>query len=89
MKNDPRLSLAIQNLMWGVGLPVSGALADRFGPVRVIAGAKDTIAGSPIPLAASIPGARAVLVPGKTHLTVIADGFFKGAVMGFLGHRGR
>jgi MFS family permease len=32
------LAMAIQNLLWGIGLPVAGALADRFGPVRVIAG---------------------------------------------------
>jgi MFS family permease len=30
--------MAIQNLLWGVGLPVAGALADRYGSVVVIAG---------------------------------------------------
>jgi pimeloyl-ACP methyl ester carboxylesterase len=69
-------------------LPAS-AFANVNIPVLVIAGARDTIAGSPIPLAASIPGARAVVVPGKNHLSVIADGFFKGAVLGFLGNRWR
>jgi len=58
-------------------------------PVLVIAGARDTVAGSPVPLAASIAGAKAVTVPGKTHLSVITDGFFKGAVLGFLGQRWR
>ncbi|MDH3664015.1 MAG: MFS transporter [Alphaproteobacteria bacterium] len=32
------LALAIQNLLWGAGVPVAGALADHFGPARVIAG---------------------------------------------------
>ena len=32
------LALAIQNLMWGIGLPVSGAIADRYGPRYVLAG---------------------------------------------------
>ena len=32
------LAMAIQNLLWGVGLPVAGALADRYGSVVVIAG---------------------------------------------------
>ena len=32
------LAMAIQNLLWGIGLPFAGAVADRLGPVRVIAG---------------------------------------------------
>ena len=56
-------------------------------PTLVISGSRDTVAGSPIPLARSIPGARAVVVPGKSHLSVVADAFFKGAVLGFLGDR--
>ncbi len=31
------LALAIQNLLWGAGVPLAGALADKFGPTRVIA----------------------------------------------------
>ncbi|MDJ0657519.1 MAG: alpha/beta hydrolase [Xanthomonadales bacterium] len=68
-----------------------GLLARSFKqvdvPVLVIAGSRDKVAGSPVPLAASIPGARAVTVPGKTHITTIPDAFFKGAVLGFLGQR--
>jgi len=30
------LAVAIQNLLWGVGQPISGAIADRFGTVRVM-----------------------------------------------------
>jgi len=30
-------ALALQNLVWGLGLPVAGMLADKFGPVRVLA----------------------------------------------------
>lgn len=32
------LSIAIQNIMWGIGQPFAGALADRFGSARVLAG---------------------------------------------------
>ena len=32
------LAMAIQNLAWGIGQPLGGALADRFGPARVLAG---------------------------------------------------
>ncbi len=31
------LAFAIQNLLWGVGQPVAGALADRYGTTRVLA----------------------------------------------------
>jgi MFS family permease len=31
------LALAIQNLLWGIGQPVAGAIADRFGAPRVLA----------------------------------------------------
>jgi MFS family permease len=30
------LALAVQNLLWGLGQPLAGAIADRFGIVRVI-----------------------------------------------------
>ena len=30
------LAMALQNLMWGIGLPVAGALADKHGSVKVI-----------------------------------------------------
>ena len=30
------LALAIQNLLWGLGQPIAGAIADRFGSLRVI-----------------------------------------------------
>lgn len=30
------LAMAIQNLIWGFGVPIAGALADRYGPVLVM-----------------------------------------------------
>src|ERR1700704_3352676 len=30
------LALAVQNLLWGLGQPIAGAIADRFGSLRVI-----------------------------------------------------
>ena len=32
------LAMAIQNLLWGLALPLASGLADRFGPVKVLAG---------------------------------------------------
>jgi pimeloyl-ACP methyl ester carboxylesterase len=55
-------------------------------PVLVACGGKDRLSGSPIPLAGSIPGAKAVVVPGCSHLGTVSNAFFKGAVLGFLGH---
>ncbi len=31
------LAMAIQNLLWGIGVPVAGMIADKFGPARVLA----------------------------------------------------
>ncbi|WP_428609493.1 MFS transporter [Sedimenticola sp.] len=30
------LAMAIQNLLWGIGVPVAGAMADRYGPPKVL-----------------------------------------------------
>ncbi len=30
------LAFAIQNLLWGLGQPFAGAIADRFGTARVL-----------------------------------------------------
>jgi MFS family permease len=30
------LAVAIQNLLWGIGQPIAGAIADRFGNVKVV-----------------------------------------------------
>jgi len=63
------------------------ALARVRAPVLVACGEKDTTSGSPIPLAEAIHGARAVVIPGRNHVSAMTDPFFKGAVMGFLGQR--
>lgn len=31
------LAMAIQNLLWGAGVPIAGAIADRYGPSKVLA----------------------------------------------------
>jgi len=30
------MALALQNLFWGIGLPIAGAMADKFGSARII-----------------------------------------------------
>lgn len=50
------LALAIQNLLWGLGAPFAGAIADRFGTVRVLcAGALLYAAGLVMMAYASTP----------------------------------
>ena len=51
------LAIALQNLFWGIGQPFAGAIADRFGTVRVMcAGAALYAAGLVIMAYASTPG---------------------------------
>lgn len=53
-------------------------------PTLVVAGEKDTIAGSPDRLAGLIPGARAVTLPGRDHMTAVGDRGHKQAVAEFI-----
>ena len=57
------------------GLPV---------PVLVVAGARDSLAGDPHPLAKVFPDGRAVRVPGVDHFSIIAHALFKASVFDFL-----
>lgn len=51
------LALALQNLLWGLGSPFAGAIADRFGTVRVLCvGALIYAAGIAMMSYASTPG---------------------------------
>src|ERR1041384_2597195 len=38
-------AIAIQHIMWGIGQPIAGAIADRFGTVRVLCGGSLLYAG--------------------------------------------
>ncbi|OZA00964.1 MAG: MFS transporter [Rhizobiales bacterium 17-65-6] len=51
------LALALQNLLWGLGSPFAGAIADRFGTVRVLCvGALIYASGIALMSYASTPG---------------------------------
>ena len=52
-------------------------------PVLVVAGENDTLAGSPFALANSFADGRAVVLPGKDHMTAVGDPGFKRAVLDF------
>jgi len=56
-------------------------------PVLVAVGSIDTVAGSPEALAALIPGAQALVIPGRDHMLAVGDRVFKAAVVDFLARR--
>ena len=75
------VALALQNLFWGLGQPIAGALSDRFGPWKVIAGGGVMFAaGLALMTVSSTPGSfsltAGILVglgmSGAGHNTVLA-----------------
>ena len=56
-------------------------------PVLVAVGSKDPVAGSPEQLAALIPGAQALTIPGRNHMLAVGDRAFKAGVLEFLQQR--
>ena len=56
-------------------------------PVLVAVGTKDIVAGSGPALAALIPGARALDIPGRDHMLSVGDKAFKAGVLDFLNQR--
>jgi pimeloyl-ACP methyl ester carboxylesterase len=56
-------------------------------PVLVAVGSADHIGGSPQELAALIPGAQALAIPGRDHMLAVGDKAFKSAVLAFLSGR--
>lgn len=53
-------------------------------PVLVVCGSNDLISGPPGPLAAAIPGAYAVTIAGRDHMSAVGDKGTKAAVLEFL-----
>ena len=53
----------------------------------IAVGTKDTVAGSAQALAAIIPGARALDIPGRDHMLAVGDKVFKAGVLEFLERR--
>ncbi|WPE20234.1 alpha/beta fold hydrolase [Shinella zoogloeoides] len=52
-------------------------------PALIGVGTKDDIAGAPEPLAALMPDARALDIPGRDHMLAVGDKVFKRAVLDF------
>jgi pimeloyl-ACP methyl ester carboxylesterase len=56
-------------------------------PLLVAVGSTDPIAGSPEALAALIPGAQALSIPGRDHMLAVGDRTYKAGVLEFLEKR--
>jgi pimeloyl-ACP methyl ester carboxylesterase len=56
-------------------------------PVMVAVGTRDEIAGPGAPLAALIPGARLLEIPGRDHMLAVGDRAYKTGVAAFLQER--
>lgn len=57
-------------------------------PTLVVAGADDTISGSAEDLADMIPGAQALTLAGRDHMTAVGDRTHKASVLAFLDRHG-
>ncbi len=68
VRSDFSLAIAVQNLAWGIGQPIFGALAERFGDRRAI------IAGALMYSAGLVLSSYAV-TPGQMQLLEILVGF--------------
>jgi pimeloyl-ACP methyl ester carboxylesterase len=56
-------------------------------PLLVAVGSTDPIAGSPVELAALIPGAQALVIPGRDHMLAVGERTYKNGVLEFLSKR--
>jgi pimeloyl-ACP methyl ester carboxylesterase len=56
-------------------------------PMLIAVGSNDSVAGSAQALAALVPGARALEIPGRDHMLAVGDKVFKAGVLDFLRER--
>ena len=56
-------------------------------PTLVAVGARDDVAGDPHKLAAMMPNAEALDIPGRDHNLAVGDRVFKSGVLAFLERR--
>src|SRR5207237_1645204 len=62
-------------------------VAKISAPTLIAVGTKDLVAGSGSELAALIPGAQALDIPGRDHMLAVGDKGFKQRVVEFLADR--
>jgi pimeloyl-ACP methyl ester carboxylesterase len=63
---------------------MADGLAAITSSVLIVVGSDDAVAGSGAELAALIPGARAIVLPGRDHMKAVGDRAFKEEAVRFL-----
>ena len=58
-------------------------------PTLVAVGARDDVAGDPVKLAAMMPNAKSLEIPGRDHNLAVGDKVYKAGVLAFLERRPR
>jgi MFS family permease len=76
-------AIAIQNLLWGVGQPFAGAIADRYGPGRVLAAGGAVYAFGVILMAVSTDAATLALTGGVLVGLGLSGGSFTIVIAAF------
>ncbi len=77
------LAIAVQNLLWGVGQPFAGAVADRFGAGRVLAAGGAVYALGTALMAASTSGTTLALTGGVLIGLGLSGGSFTIVIAAF------
>jgi MFS family permease len=77
------LAIAIQNLLWGLGQPFAGAIADRFGAARVLAAGGAVYALGVILMAVSTSAATLALTGGVLVGLGLSGGSFTIVIAAF------
>jgi MFS family permease len=77
------IAIAVQNLLWGIGQPFGGAVADRFGPARALAGGGAVYALGCVLMAESTSGATLALTGGVLVGLGLSGGSFTIVIAAF------
>jgi MFS family permease len=77
------LAIAVQNLLWGVGQPFAGAIADRYGTGRVLAGGGAVYALGVVLMSVSTSGGTLALSGGVLVGLGLSGGSFTIVIAAF------
>ena len=77
------LAMAVQNLLWGLGQPFAGAVADRFGPGRVLAAGGALYALGVVLMGAATSGPALTLTAGVLIGLGLSGGSFTIVIAAF------